>query len=44
MKIKRLLILLIVILTLIINIGTSIGYCDLDDPEPWSVETGTLQN
>lgn len=37
MKLKRLLIVLTIILTL--AIGTSVGYCgELDDPEPWSVQ------
>ncbi|WP_427338384.1 hypothetical protein [Caloranaerobacter sp. DY30410] len=42
---KRLLIILIIILILTVGSGVSIGYCDgLDDPEPWYVEPGTLQN
>ncbi|SHH45014.1 hypothetical protein [Caloranaerobacter azorensis] len=45
MKIKKLLIILTIISTLTIGIGASIGYCiELEDPEPWSTEPGTLQN
>lgn len=47
LRLKRLLIVFAIILTLTIGIESGVGYCVKDhvvDPEPWDVEPGTLQN
>lgn len=38
---KKLFIILTIVLTLTTTIAASVGYCgSLDDPEPWSVQSG----